>query len=229
MLDILHIENIAVAKNVDIEFGNGFNVLTGETGAGKSIIIDAINMILGAKISKEIIRHGEERAVVSAFFSNVNDEVYALCDEFGIEYDRDDAFLLYRSYSVDGKNIVKINNRPATISQLKQIGALLVNIHGQNENQSFINKSNHISLLDEYCNLDKLLAKYSNYYYQLNEKKNQIASLLEENKKTEAMVDLYNYQIKEINSAKLNDENEEEKLEILRKKLYKIKNSRLNN
>ncbi|MBO5092209.1 MAG: DNA repair protein RecN [Clostridia bacterium] len=219
MLDILHIENIAVAKNVDIEFGNGFNVLTGETGAGKSIIIDAINMILGAKISKEIIRHGKERAVVSAFFSNVNDEVYALCDEFGIEYDRDDAFLLYRSYSVDGKNIVKINNRPATISQLKQIGALLVNIHGQNENQSFINKSNHISLLDEYCNLDKLLAKYSNYYYQLNEKKNQIASLLEENKKTEAMVDLYNYQIKEINSAKLNDENEEEKLEILRKKL----------
>ena len=219
MLDILHIENIAVAKNVDIEFGNGFNVLTGETGAGKSIIIDAINMILGAKISKEIIRHGEERAVVSAFFSNVNDEVYALCDEFGIEYDRDDAFLLYRSYSVDGKNIVKINNRPATISQLKQIGALLVNIHGQNENQSFINKSNHISLLDEYCNLDKLLAKYSNYYYQLNEKKNQIATLLEENKKTEAMVDLYNYQIKEINSAKLNDENEEEKLEILRKKL----------
>ena len=219
MLDILHIENIAVAKNVDIEFGNGFNVLTGETGAGKSIIIDAINMILGAKISKEIIRHGEERAVVSAFFSNVNNEVYALCDEFGIEYDKEDAFTLYRSYNTDGKSIVKINNRPATLAQLKQIGALLVNIHGQNENQSFINKSNHISLLDEYCDLDKLLQKYSNYYYQLNEKKNQIASLLEENKKTEAMVDLYNYQIKEINSAKLNDENEEEKLEILRKKL----------
>ena len=219
MLDILHIENIAVAKSVDIEFENGFNVLTGETGAGKSIIIDAINMILGAKVSKEIIRHGEERAVVSAFFSNVNDEVYALCDEFGIEYDRDDAFVLYRSYNIDGKNIVKINNRPITMAQLKQIGALLVNIHGQNENQSFINKSNHISLLDEYCDLDKLLQKYSKYYYQLNEKKNQIALLLEENKKTEAMVDLYNYQIKEINSAKLNDENEEEKLEILRKKL----------
>ncbi len=219
MLDILHIENIAVAKNLDIEFGNGFNVLTGETGAGKSIIIDAINMILGGKISKEIIRHGEERAVVSAFFSSVNDEVYRLCDDFGIEYDKDDAFVLYRSYSLDGKSIVKINSRPATIAQLKQIGSLLVNIHGQNENQTFINKANHIALLDEYCDIEELLLKYSNYYYQLNQKKSQISALLEENKKTEAMQDLLKYQIKEIQSAKLKDEDEEDKLLILKNKL----------
>lgn len=219
MLDILHIENIAVAKSLDIEFNNGFTVLTGETGAGKSVIIDAMNMILGGKISKEIIRHGEERAVVSAFFSNINEDIYKLCDDFGIDYDKDDAFTLYRSYSLDGKSIIKINSRPATLAQLKQIGGLLVNIHGQNESQSFINKENHIQILDEYCVLNDLLCQYSNYYQQLNSKKREISELLETNKKTEAMVDVLKYQIKEIQSAKLKDENEEEKLIQLKNKL----------
>ena len=102
MLDFLHIENIAVAKKLDIEFGNGFNVLTGETGAGKSIIIDSIGALLGAKISKDMIRHGEDRAVVSAFFSNVNSEVYELCDELGVPYDKEDSFTISRSFAVDG-------------------------------------------------------------------------------------------------------------------------------
>ena len=219
MLDILHIENIAVAKSLDIEFNNGFTVLTGETGAGKSVIIDAMNMILGGKISKEIIRHGEERAVVSAFFSNINEDIYKLCDDLGIDYDKDDAFTLYRSYSLDGKSIIKINSRPATLAQLKQIGGLLVNIHGQNESQSFINKENHIQILDEYCVLNDLLCQYSSYYQQLNSKKREISELLETNKKTEAMVDVLKYQIKEIQSAKLKDENEEEKLIQLKNKL----------
>ena len=195
MLDYLHIENVAVAKNVEIEFKDGFNVLTGETGAGKSVIIDSINMLLGSKVSKELIRHGEERAVVSAFFSNVSEDVYSLCDEFGLEYDRDDSFVLYRSLNTDGKSIIKINSHPATLSQLLQIGALLVNIHGQNENQTFINKSNHVLILDEYCNNSALLEKYSNYYVQLNQKKSDISSLYEKNKQTEAMVDVLNYQI----------------------------------
>ena len=219
MLDILHIENIAVAKSLDIEFNNGFTVLTGETGAGKSVIIDAMNMILGGKISKEIIRHGEERAVVSAFFSNINEDIYKLCDDLGIDYDKDDAFTLYRSYSLDGKSIIKINSRPATLAQLKQIGGLLVNIHGQNESQSFINKENHIQILDEYCVLNDLLCQYSSYYQQLNSKKREISELLETNKKIEAMVDVLKYQIKEIQSAKLKDENEEEKLIQLKNKL----------
>ena len=219
MLDILHIENIAVAKSLDIEFNNGFTVLTGETGAGKSVIIDAMNMILGGKISKEIIRHGEERAVVSAFFSNINEDIYKLCDDLGIDYDKDDAFTLYRSFSLDGKSIIKINSRPATLAQLKQIGGLLVNIHGQNESQSFINKENHIQILDEYCVLNDLLCQYSSYYQQLNSKKREISELLETNKKIEAMVDVLKYQIKEIQSAKLKDENEEEKLIQLKNKL----------
>lgn len=219
MLDILHIENIAVAKNIDIEFCSGFSVLTGETGAGKSVIIDAINMILGGKISKEIIRHGEDRAVVSAFFSDVNDDVYKLCDDFEIPYDKEDSFTLYRSYTLDGKSIIKINSRPATLAQLKQIGALIVNVHGQNENQSFINKENHIQILDEYCNISDKLEIYSKFYSQLNQKKHEISELLDSNKKTEAMVDLIKYQIKEIQSAKLKDEDEEEKLISLRTKL----------
>ena len=168
MLDFLHIENVAVVKKLDIDFGSGFNVLTGETGAGKSIIIDSINMLLGGKISKDIIRHGEERAVVSAFFSNVDDEIYKICDELSINYDKDDAFTIYRSYSQDGKNVVKINSCLATLSQLKQISAKLVNIHGQNENQTFINKANHILILDQFCNLDSKIKEYSLYYSKLN-------------------------------------------------------------
>ena len=107
MLGFLHIENIAVAKNVDISFKEGFNVLTGETGAGKSIIIDSINMLLGAKASKDIIRHGENRAVVSALFSSVNDSVYEICDEIGVDYDKEDMFSISRTITQDGKNNVK--------------------------------------------------------------------------------------------------------------------------
>lgn len=219
MLDILHIENIAVAKNIDIEFNDGFCVLTGETGSGKSIIIDAINMLLGGKVSKEIIRHGESRAVVSAFFSDIDDSIYNLCDEFGIEYDKEDAFTIYRSFSSDGKNVIKINSRPVTLAQLRQISSNLINIHGQNENQTFINKSNHISILDKYCDIDDKIELYSSYYDKLNQKKNEISNLFEENKQTEKMLDLLKYQIKEIQSAKLKDEAEEEKLILLKNKL----------
>ncbi len=219
MLDILHIENIAVAKCLDIDFDSGFSVLTGETGAGKSIIIDAINIILGSKTSKELIRHGEERAVVSASFSSVSDEAYNLLDKFEIPYDRDDAIVIYRSFSLDGKTAIKINSRPATLAQLKELGTALVSIHGQNENHSFINKANHVLLLDEYCQNGELLRKYFVYYQRLNQKKKQIAELFDEIKKIEANADLIKFQIKEISSAKLKDENEEEELIELRNKL----------
>ena len=219
MLDFLHIENIAVAKCLDIEFDSGFSVLTGETGAGKSIIIDSINIILGAKTSKELIRHGEERAQVSASFSNLSSSAYSYLDECEIPYDRDDSLVIFRSFSLDGKNIIKINSRPATQAQLKELGTHLISIHGQNENQSFINKSNHVLLLDEYCQNKELLEKYFDYYQRLNQKKKQISELFDEIKKIEANADLIKFQIKEITSAKLKDENEEEKLIELRSKL----------
>ena len=219
MLEFLHIENIAVAKNVDISFHKGLNVLTGETGAGKSILIDAINMLLGAKISKESIRHGESRAVVSALFSSVGNDFYELCDEIGISYDRDDMFSISRTITTDGKNTIKINSRPATLSQLKLIGTRLINIHGQNENQSFLNKSSHIYMLDEYIHCNDILEEYQALYQKLLSMRDELTSLREESKQKEMMVDILNYQIKEISSAKLNSFDEEEKLLELKKKL----------
>ncbi len=219
MLEFLHIENIAVAKNVEINFRDGFNVLTGETGAGKSIVIDSINMLQGAKISKEIIRHGENRAVVSALFANVSNDIYELCDELGITYDKDDMFSISRSITLDGKNTIKINSRPSTMAQLKAVGSRLINIHGQNENQSFLNKSSHIQILDDYADLESKLIEYKIEYDKLCSIKSEISALYEESKEKNMMVDILNYQIKEIDSAKLKSTDEEEKLIELRKKL----------
>ena len=219
MLYSLHIENIAVAKNIDIEFENGFNVLTGETGAGKSIIIDSIGLILGAKGSKELIRQGCEKAVVSALFTNSCDRVYELCDEYGIDYDKDDLFSVSRTISLDGKSVAKINSRVVPLAQLKALGAYLINIHGQNENHTFMNKSNHILMLDEYVSCENLLLEYSALYSKLTSLKNEISSLREMSKQKDIMVDILNYQVKEISSAKLKDENEEEKLSELRTRL----------
>lgn len=219
MLDFLHIENIAVAKKLDIDFTQGFNVMTGETGAGKSVIIGSINALIGGKVSKDIIRHGEDRALVSALFSDLSDSFYKLCDELEIEYDREDAFSISRSFTIDGKNVVRINSRPATLAQLKAIASMLINIHGQNDNHSFMNKANHLSLLDEYIDIEELAGKYSELYSKLNSKKNEISSLYERNKQTLMMVEILNYQIKEISSAKLKNADEEEKLLELRNKL----------
>ncbi len=219
MLYSLHIENIAVAKNVDIEFENGFNVLTGETGAGKSIIIDSIGLVLGEKASKEIIRQGSNKAMVSALFSDVSDNVYSLCDEYGIEYDKDDLFSVSRTISVDGKSIAKINSRTVTLAQLKSIGAFLINIHGQNQSHAFMDKANHIHMLDEYASDFDNLAKYGEVYSKLTFLKNEISSLKEMSKQKDMMLDILNFQINEISAAKLKDESEEEKLTELRTRL----------
>ncbi|MBQ3040950.1 MAG: DNA repair protein RecN [Clostridia bacterium] len=219
MLYSLHIENVAVAKNVTIEFENGFNILTGETGAGKSIIIDSIGMILGAKLSREIVRQGAEKATVIALFSNVGKQVYDLCDELGIEYDEDDLFSVSRTITHDGKSIARINSRTVTLAQLRAIGAYLVNIHGQNENHTFMNKANHILLLDEYIECENELLEYSKIYSKLTELKNEITALRELRSQGDMMIDILNFQINEIESAKLNDVNEEEKLNELRTRL----------
>ncbi|MBQ9703970.1 MAG: AAA family ATPase [Clostridia bacterium] len=219
MLDSLHIENIAVAKNINIDFGSGFNVLTGETGAGKSIIIDSIGLVLGNKASKELIRHGSDKATVCAYFSDVSDQIYSLCDENEIEYDRDDMFSVLRTISVDGKSTVKINSRTSSLSQLKVIAPLLINIHGQNENHSFMDKANHLRLLDEYINIENDLEKYKELYSKLNKLKSEIASYTELNKQKDMMYDILKFQIKEISAARITDLEEEKKLTEKRNKL----------
>ncbi|MBQ8392681.1 MAG: DNA repair protein RecN [Clostridia bacterium] len=219
MLDSLHIENVAVAKNVNIEFGAGFNVLTGETGAGKSIIIDSIGLILGDKASKEMIRHGADKATVSAYFSNLAEEVYTVCDEQGLYYDREDIFSVSRTVTVDGRSSVKINSKTASLSQLKLIAPLLVNIHGQNENHSFMDKSNHLRLLDEYIEIENVINEYKAMYKKLSDLKSEISSLNELNKQKDMMYDILKFQIKEISSAKITDLEEEKKLTEKRIKL----------
>ncbi|MBO5374067.1 MAG: DNA repair protein RecN [Clostridia bacterium] len=219
MLYSLHIENVAVAKNLDIDFQNGFNVLTGETGAGKSIIIDSIGLILGAKASRDIIRHGTDKASVSALFSNVDRRVFDLCDEFGIQYDEDDLLSISRSISIDGKSVSKVNSRTVSLAQLKIISSNLINIHGQNENHAFMDKANHILMLDEYADSHDLLDQYKAVYDKLTALKGEISSLIELNKQKDMMIDILNYQVNEIASAKLKDENEEEKLNDLRTRL----------
>lgn len=219
MLNSLHIENIAVAKNVNIEFCEGFNVLTGETGAGKSIIIDSIGLILGDKASKEMVRHGCDKSCVSAYFSDLPDSLYDLCDENGIEYDKDDLFLVSRTLTSDGKSTVKINSRTATLTQLKIIAPFLVNIHGQNESHSFMDKNNHIGLLDEYIGIEKELSEYKELYTRLSKLKSEISSVTELNKQKDMMYDILKFQIKEISSAKITDLEEEKKLTEKRNKL----------
>ena len=143
MLSQLYIENIAVIEQTGIDFESGFNVLTGETGSGKSIIIDAINAILGERTSKELIRAGCERAEVSALFGDLSEYCVNLLKENGYEPDEDGNLLITRVLSLSGNGVIKINGRPATATILKSIGKSLVNIHGQHDNQGLMNPDNH--------------------------------------------------------------------------------------
>ena len=130
MLQYLHIENIAVIEQANIEFSNGFNVLTGETGAGKSIIIDSLFAILGERTSRELIRHGCDRAVVSAAFIDIGDVALNKLNELGYTVNHDEELIIQRVLFADGRGQVKINSQPANVSTLKEIGKLLINIHG---------------------------------------------------------------------------------------------------
>ena len=148
MLKFLHIENIAVIEQSDIEFKNGFNVLTGETGAGKSIVIDAINAVLGERTSKDLIRNGCENAVVSAVFGELDDTVSEKLKEYGIIPDEDGNIIITRKLSLTGKGYIKINNIPFTAGVLKEIGKLLLNIHGQHDNQALLDPEKHLLFVD---------------------------------------------------------------------------------
>lgn len=202
MLERLHIKNIAVIDEAEIEFNNGFNVLTGETGAGKSIIIDSINMVLGERTSKSIIRNGEKKAVVEAMFSIDNHEVINILENKGIEVE-DGILILYRDLNTDGKSICKINGCMTTASGIKEIANMLIDIHGQQDNQSLLTPSSHINFLNSYANLDSKLEEYRTYYIKVNEITDKLNSLQVDKREKERMTDLYTFQIKEIEDAKL--------------------------
>lgn len=201
MLSNLKIENIAVIKKAVIDFKDGFNVMTGETGAGKSIIIDSLNAVLGERTSRELIRTGCDFAEVTALFYDASDEVNSILNELDIPKEEDGAILVVRKMSPDGKNICKVNSVSVTVSMLKRLGKQLVNIHGQADNQTLLNEENHCSYIDRIAENEAIFDRFSDSYKEYVALKNQLASLnIDEEQKLRRM-DMLDYQIAEIEAA----------------------------
>lgn len=201
MLSNLKIENIAVIKKAVIDFKDGFNVMTGETGAGKSIIIDSLNAVLGERTSRELIRTGCDFAEVTALFYDASDEVNSILNELDIPKEDDGAILVVRKMSPDGKNICKVNSVSVTVSMLKRLGKQLVNIHGQADNQTLLNEENHCSYIDRIAENEAIFDRFSDSYKEYVALKNQLDSLnIDEEQKLRRM-DMLDYQIAEIEAA----------------------------
>ncbi len=199
MLTRLKIENIAIIELADISFSDGFNVMTGETGAGKSIIIDSINAVTGERTSKELIRTGAQSGKVTAVFENVSSKVVARLEEMGI--DGEETVILSRSIKKDGKNICTVNGTPVTVSMLKTIGSELINIHGQHDSQSLLQSEMHCGFIDSYGDLDELLLQYSESYDNLCEITAKIKSLDMDEQQKARRIDMLTFQINELESA----------------------------
>ena len=221
MLHSLHIENIAVIKHINLEFTSGFMVLSGETGAGKSIIIDSINLILGAKADKELVRHGESTATVSALFTDLSDNTVRLCEELGIALDEEKSLLVNRTFGIDGRSSVKINGRAVNLSILKQIAPGLVNIHGQSDSGALADPEKHIDLVDVYAANKELLDSYREVYHNLEKTRRDIQDITKKEAERERLKEILSYQIKDIDALKLREGEEEELID----KKVKIKNS----
>ena len=201
MLSNLKISDIAIIKEAVIDFNNGLNVLTGETGAGKSIIIDAINAILGERTSRELIRTGSNKAEVSAFFEKINDGVVAILNEFGIECEEDKSLLISRKISLDGKNVCKVNGASVTVSMLKKIGQSLINVHGQMDNHNLLNEELHYTYIDSYAENGDILEEYLKAYNDYLVHKRRYENLIVNESEKARKIDLLTYQIKEIEDA----------------------------
>lgn len=221
MLLSLHIENIAVVKCVDFDFSEGFMVLTGETGAGKSIIIDSINLLLGAKCDREIIRSGETTAMVSGLFGELSDITRGKLLELGVDPAEDGTLLIQRTMTLDGKNKITLNGRSINLALLKSITPNLVSIHGQSDTVSLANAKNHIEIIDLYAGNGELLEKYREAYSELDSIRREIGDIIEKTHESERLKEILEYQIKDIDSAGLHSGEEEELVD----KKIKIKNS----
>ncbi len=208
MLDLLHIENIAIIEQADIQFRPGFNALTGETGAGKSIVIDALSAVLGQRASRDLIRTGSDHAFVSAVFSQIPQ---ALGADMGIE-DREE-WLLQREIYADGKNVCRLNGRPMTVSQLRTIGNRLLNIHGQHDGQQLLDETQHILYLDQYGRYSPLQDSYAAKYAALQEIRSQMDALQMDESEKARRIDTLRFQINDLERADLQAGEEEELLE----------------
>ena len=209
MLSNLYIENIAVIEKTSIDFKKGLNVMTGETGAGKSIVIDSINAVLGNRTSKELIRTGASSAFVSAEFTNLSEKAIAVIYEAGFELE-DGELLIQREISTTGKNKCRINGRPATVSTLKEIGVQLINIHGQHESYELMSPELHISYIDKLAVLESEIEDYQEVYKKYKKLSAELKKATVDESERERKIDLLKYQIDELEDADLRDGEYEE-------------------
>ncbi len=201
MLKFLHIENIAVIEKTDIEFKSGFNVLTGETGAGKSILIDAINAVLGERVSKELIRNGCDTALVSAVFCDFDKKTLAVLSNYDITPDDDGNILITRKLSLNGKGLIKANGMPITATVLREIAQSLINIHGQHDNQALLIPENHLGYIDAIADNGALIDEYYKEFKNLNTIRKELRELEMNEDEKARKIDILKYQINEIESA----------------------------
>ena len=203
MLAQLHIENVAVIERAELQLGPGLTVLTGETGAGKSILIDSINLALGERTSRDIVRTGAKAAQVSALFTAVAPRVQTRAAELGFPCAEDGSLLLSREITADGRGTCRVGGRPATVSILREIGRLLVNIHGQHDNQALLQPENHIRYLDLYAAQPDLLAEYTGVYTRLRALRAKLRRLTADEAQQVQRADARRLAAEEIEAARL--------------------------
>lgn len=221
MLQTLHITNIAVIKSADINFSPGLNILTGETGAGKSMIIDSISLLTGQRSSKELIRNGQDKAMVSAYFTDISAQNKEFIAELGVECDEEGGLFVQRDITADGKSKARVNGRVIPLSLLRNILKYLINIHGQHDNQSLLDPTRHLGLLDAYLDSSLDLTEYTEVYDRLCEVRRKLRELRLDDSEKQRMIDLLRYQLNDIDSVKLKA-GEEEALEERKRKIKNL-------
>lgn len=201
MLSSLQIENVAVIQKAEVHFKPGLNVLTGETGAGKSILIDSINAILGNRTSKDLVRTGASKAVIRAAFEQVPDAVLNSLEKAG--YERSDALMLSREITAEGKSTCRINGMPATASVLRELCGGLININGQHDSVGLLNPARHLGILDDYAQNDAEFQEYYVLYRELVRIKRELDAMITDEAEKQRKIDLLSYQVQEIEDAGL--------------------------
>ena len=209
MLSLLHIENIAVIEQADIEFSDGLTVLSGETGAGKSIIIDSMGAILGRRTSRDLMRAGASKGFVSAIFNDLPQELTEKLQEYGLDGEEPDSVHIQRQLSADGKTVCRVNMKPVSVSVLRELSPYLINIHGQHDGQKLMDDDYHIEFLDSFAEVGSILAEYQPLYHKLLAMKRQINELERSEHDRLERIDLLSFHLEEIEEADLTDGEEE--------------------
>ncbi len=208
MLASLHIENIAVIRRLDLELSGGFSVLTGETGAGKSIIIDSLSLLLGGRVSRDLIRTGEESATVSALFEGLSDHVCRELERLGFPTE-DRTILLSRTVTADGRSRTKLDGRSITLSLQREIAPLLVSIHGQNDSQRLLSPDTHLEWIDAYIGENETAEQYRIHFSEWRQTRRRLESLLEDEAERLRLSEMLQYQIEDIDALRLSPGEEE--------------------